>query len=697
MNTGLSTVFQVVGRHRWPALATFASVLCSAALYIAVTPSLYESTTRIMISGKQLSVSELGSALTDLPSAPGASPIATQVELTRSQRVLKRALDKVASESSGKLPTIDVLKDDLKVSILPATGILELTYRNAQSDVAAKVLNAIADAMVATSSEDIRSEARAVRQFLEKEVPLKKAALKRAELAESQTKRATGIVALAAQTKGDVESLAALQDQVQSLSAQIQESKVRTESLKNLTAMSDLKNAYASLKVSQNESLKALRVKLADLEAQVALNRTRLGDQHPDMLALVAQRDEMRANYLSQVKQLLPKGVSPQRVETSASGELSQELFGKLILSDIERPALESRLTLVQASRKQLQAQLQQLPQREQELVELMRQREVAASALSTLQNKLEEARVAEAQLIGNITIIDRATSTDKPKWPSKIVILIIAGVVGFILVVGIILILEALDGTLRNATEAESLLKMPVLGVLPILPSNAISMVKPDAFLGELNTVESFRTLLKTLEFRSYGKLKVIVVSSTLAQEGKSVVASHLASVAAMLSRNTLLIDADMRMPTQDTLFGLEQKPGLSDCLVGRVSLKQIINETAMENLAVITAGQMHPQPSQLLESSRLKVLLAEASRYFDLIIIDSPPLTSCSDAATLSSYSDGLLMIARPNFTPKDLLQKAIADLQTNHCNVLGVAINGMNAQTELYYRGSRKMLTS
>jgi polysaccharide biosynthesis transport protein len=472
---------------------------------------------------------------------------------------------------------------------------------------------------------------------------------------------------------------------------------VRTESLKNLTAMSDLKNAYASLKVSQNESLKALRVKLADLEAQVALNRTRLGDQHPDMLALVAQRDEMRANYLSQVKQLLPKGVSPQRVETSASGELSQELFGKLILSDIERPALESRLTLVQASRKQLQAQLQQLPQREQELVELMRQREVAASALSTLQNKLEEARVAEAQLIGNITIIDRATSTDKPKWPSKIVILIIAGVVGFILVVGIILILEALDGTLRNATEAESLLKMPVLGVLPILPSNAISMVKPDAFLGELNTVESFRTLLKTLEFRSYGKLKVIVVSSTLAQEGKSVVASHLASVAAMLSRNTLLIDADMRMPTQDTLFGLEQKPGLSDCLVGRVSLKQIINETAMENLAVITAGQMHPQPSQLLESSRLKVLLAEASRYFDLIIIDSPPLTSCSDAATLSSYSDGLLMIARPNFTPKDLLQKAIADLQTNHCNVLGVAINGMNAQTELYYRGSRKMLTS
>lgn len=689
MNSGLSLASQVVGRRRWPALATFASVICSAVVYIAVTPPLYESTTRIMINSKQLSVSDLGSALTDLPSAPGASPIATQVELTRSQRVLKRALDTVASQGLGTLPTVDVLKNDLKVSIVPATGILELTYRNPQPTISANILNAIADAMVTSSSQDIRSEARAVRQFLEVEVPLKKAALQRAEFAESQYKRATGLVSLTAQTKGAVEALATLQDQIQTLTAQLQESKVRTDSLKRLTATNDLRNAYISVNISQDESLKALRAKLSDLEAQVVASRARLGDQHPDLLALVAQRDQLREKYLQQVEQLSPKGAVLQKTETSASGELSQELFGKLILSDVERPALESRLALLQASHSQLQAQLQKLPGREQQLVELTRQREVAANSLSLLQNKLEEARIAEAQLLGNITVIDRAEIADHAKWPSKAIILVVAGAAGTVLSVGVVLLLELLDGTLRNASEAESLLKMPVLAALPVLPSIMLDLKKPQAFLEDLASIESFRILLKTVQFRSLSKVKVIVVSSTLSQEGKSVVASHLATVSAMLAQRTLLIDADLRRPSQHKIFGQEQEQGLCEFLEGKVGLGKLIRKSNIENLYLLTAGCPHRQPSQLLESHLVSILLSEAKEHFDLIIIDTPPTTSCADAATLAKFSDGMILVARPNFTPKDGLLGTVAELENSHINILGLAVNCTATQVARYYR--------
>jgi capsular exopolysaccharide synthesis family protein len=641
-----------------------------------------------MLNDRQLSVSDLGRDLTKPSEIKDANPIATQVELARSERVLEQALAQVSSQRMNGLPPLKKFKKDLKVSIVPATGILEMTYRSQNPLLTSSLLNAVSEVMVKENAEAFRSDARSVRKFLETDLPKKRAELAQAEAAESQYKQTNSVVSLPDQTETLVTSLASLEEQERALSAQLQEAKARDSSLQRTTDTGTLKNTYAAVRTGQDEEIKSLRVKLAELEAEVAISRSRLKENHPVLLNQLEQRNSVRALYTQKLSGLLPNN-SSSNPSNIASDEVSQELATKLILNETERSGLESKLAVVRSDRAELQTRLTQLPLREQALAGLTRQRTEAASSVELLQRKLEEARIAEAQLPSNISIIDKALPPAKSNWPSKPIVLIIAIAAGTILTIGIMLLLELLDNTLRNATEAEQLVKLPVLGVLPILPTTSLSLKKSEPFLNDSGLVESYRKLLKTMEFRSLEDLRVVVVSSTLSGEGKSAVVSHLAAVSAMLSRRTLIIDADLRRPTQHKVFNLKTQPGLTDVINRSVTLAQAVQPTDIENLLVLTCGQPCGRPSQFLESARMSALLAEAAAQYDLVIVDTPPVTSCVDATTLSCNSDGLLLITRPNVTQRDILLQAVSDLNANKVRILGITVNGINTQTEKYYR--------
>jgi polysaccharide biosynthesis transport protein len=200
---------------------------------------------------------------------------------------------------------------------------------------------------------------------------------------------------------------------------------------------------------------------------------------------------------------------------------------------------------------------------------------------------------------------------------------------------------------------------------------------------------VEPYRMLLKTLEYRSSEGLRLIVVSSTLSGEGKSLVVSHLAAVAAMLSRRTLIIDADLRRPTLHRSFNLSATPGLTDAITKRQRLADVVQPTGIENLSVLTCGSVCARPSQMLESRTMKALMAEASDNYDLVIVDTPPLSACADASTLSQFGNGIMLVTRPSLTIKEILQKAVADLTRDRVPLLGVVVNGLTTPSDKYYR--------
>jgi polysaccharide biosynthesis transport protein len=703
MEKTISSLIGVIKRRSLPAVAVFAAAIGGALAYLTITPSQYEAAARLILDTKQTSVSELGRNISQVSSnTPGGpSPLADQAELVKSQRVLNRALQIFQGSRKSKTQvTLGDLHKGLGVSIVPATNILQLSYKGKDPVLAAQLLNAVAQAMEEESADTIRQEAANVRKFLAMEVPKARQKVEEAELQENKYRQKSGIISFTKQSESLVDSLATLENQERSLSARLRELRSQDVSLRQITNATAIKNAYASVRGGQDEQLKELRTKLTEFETKLAESRAKYTEDHPAVRSLLYQRNTIRNLYAQGLNRVSENQVvSPNKV---AADQVSQNFSAQLITNDVELAAVENKLKSVQAQRANLQLRLAQLPTKQQQLTPLARQREEAVETLKLLQSKYEEARIAEAQQVGNLRIIEQAQTPTEATSPKHSVVLVLATAVGTLLATSIVLLLEMMDNTLHDASEAEDLLKLSLLGVLPRLPSKTLVLSPSRRFLDNVSLVEPYRMLFKTLEFRS-DQMRMIVVSSSIAGEGKSIVASHLGAIAGMLSWRTLVIDADLRRPEQHTLFNLSAKPGVTDVLEGDISLTDAVQSTDIENLDVLTCGELHGRPSQLLESVAIKSLITEASENYDLVIIDTPPLSACADAATLAKQSDGIMLVTRPGFTLKETLSRSVSELTRNRIPILGVVVNGMTSQTEKYYQYSvkgylpRRQLTS
>lgn len=694
MEKGLGTLLAVLRRRGLPALITFAAVIGGAFAYLKVTPRMYETSARLVLDDKQVSVSQLGRGLSQTGNTLGNSALANQAEVVKSERVLQQALVfALSSQPGNRQPTnIGVTTDELsaflRVKVIPGTNILELSYQSQNPELAARLLNSVAMAVIGDNIKSISIEATKVRQFLEQQVPQARNQLQQAEVAENRYRTQSGIVSFDEQTKSLVASLANLQDQERILATQLTEARSRDASLRQITDTKALNTAYSAVRSGQDDEIKKLRAKLADQESQLIEARLKFTENHPSVVKLLQQRDALRSLYTQQLARVAPQNQA-NSANNVANDQISQDLTSKLIVNEVESVAIASKLQLVQTERANLQNRLTQLPLQQEPLTALIRQREESVASLKFLQSKLEEARIAEAQKVSTIQVIQAAKTPTEPASPKPKVIFSLAAAFGAFLATGVILLLEVMDNTLRDGSEAEELLKLPLVGVLPRLPAKTLVLNPAERFLDNVGLVEPYRTLFKTLQFRSPENLRLLVVTSTISGEGKSIVASHLAAVSAMLSRRTLIIDADLRRPIQHTLFNLPPKPGISDVIEGEKSLFNAIQKTDIENLSVLTCGELHGRPSQLLDSAAMKALISEAANHYDFVVIDTPPLSACSDAATLGRYSEGVLMVTRPNFTVKEILQRAVSELTQNHIPIVGVVVNGMTSTTEQYYR--------
>jgi polysaccharide biosynthesis transport protein len=673
----------MIKRNSLPALLTLGAVVGSAWVYAQKAPRIYETSSRIMLDDRSKSVSELGRALTKLPdNVPGgSSAIVTQAELVKSERVLKRALESILppgmSEDPDRRLTVAHLSKTIRVKILPATNLLEVSYQNTDAKLVADVINAVADATVIEDVASIRREASTVREFLEKKVPAQQSKVLEAEALESQYRQGTGIVSLENQTQSLVVSLADVENQERLVTAQLREASTKGGLLQGVTGVNDTNTAYAANRIGQDEQLKLLRTRIAEAENKVIEIRSRLGDQHPDLLAAIEQRNGLKKLQDDRISSVVAPGQAIPSDSQLATDESSRTVLSQYITGEVERTALEEKLQTLQAAKANLRDRIAQLPAKQQGLTAVTREREEASVSLKGLQSKLEEARVAEAQLISNIRILDRAKEPKLPSSPNSPIILALAIAAGLLLSVATILLRELLDNTLRHANEIPKLTNLPVLGKIPKLAYKP-SFDRLEQFLDTPHLVEPYRMLLKALDRKLTNQPKVILISSTVEGEGKSNLVAYLGAVAATLSWKTLVIDADLQHPVQHAILGVSASPGLCNAIVTPSLTPEVVKSTVIENLFVMPYGEFPTRPATITESSEMPKLLANLSQQFDLILIDTTVLSKSVDAVTLSKYASGLLLTACPNHTRRDLLKEIILDLKDTNLEPLGIVIN-------------------
>ena len=340
---------------------------------------------------------------------------------------------------------------------------------------------------------------------------------------------------------------------------------------------------------------------------------------------------------------------------------------------------------------------LQALPEKELQLAQLTRAREVNNKTYMMLLEKGEEARITEAAKISDIRVIDPAEPPELPVKPKKTLNLILGIIVGLTVGVGLAFFTESLDTSLKTGEDVERATGLPTLGLIPTIKEKGRFKDETARLAAHLVSshgpksaaAEAYRSLRTNMQFTGPDKsLETLLITSAGPKEGKTLTVANLGITAAQFGAKTLLIDSDLRRPMLHRLFGISKEPGLTDVLIESAELHATIHQTEVQNLWVLTCGTLPPDPAELLASQKMKQLLLQLRGEFHTIILDSPPVIAVTDAVVLGTEVDGVAMVIRSGEASEDGVLRAKTLLENVNAKIFGAILNNVHVEN-LYGR--------
>ncbi len=408
--------------------------------------------------------------------------------------------------------------------------------------------------------------------------------------------------------------------------------------------------------------------------------------------------------------------------EQEGSIDLSMEAQGLLgQVSDIERKLSELELkesellqeytpehptvqsvrrsrAQLQEERRKLEKQLKQLPEREAKFLELSRDAEVANELYVQLLNRSQELEVTKAGTTASVHIVDAAYAPPTPTGPERMRILLIAILVGVLLGVGLAFLRNALRLRIRDPETIEQRSGLPLYATIPhSREQRRLTNARRRKHLlladgeGDDVAVEALRSLRTSLQFALLeAGSPVVAITSPTPSAGKSFVAANLARLISDLDKRVLLIDADMRRGHIHRQLGVDRQPGLSDIIAGQASLAEAVHRRNEGRLNFVASGTIPPNPSELLLNVRFAEFLKEAENDFDLVLIDTPPVLSVTDATIVAQHAGVNFLVARYNHTGMHEIETAAKRIRQTGGNLQGVIFNDYRPGVSRYAYG-------
>ena len=284
------------------------------------------------------------------------------------------------------------------------------------------------------------------------------------------------------------------------------------------------------------------------------------------------------------------------------------------------------------------------------------------------------------------ITVLEPALPPRRPASPLPIRDLPVAALLGLFIGAGAAFLREALDARLRDTDELERIAEATLLGAVPRQHANK---PLPTIHLPRSGRSEAYRHVRTNLEFSGPGGMpRSIAITSAGAGEGKSSLAANLAVAAARAGRDVVVVDADLRKPSQARYFGAESTPGLTELLAGMCSLDAALRPVRDTRVVLLPSGTPPGYPSELIGSAAMAGLIEDLETRFDLVIIDTPPVLPVPDALAVAVHVDGVVVVARMAETRRASLRRAVAAVRAVGADVLGVVGNAAVRHEEQAY---------
>jgi capsular exopolysaccharide synthesis family protein len=700
----LSRYLSILKRWWIPGVSVFvATVILSAIATKFIKPS-YEAEGKLLfktpsfkVAGSNLvpSYSEGGDS-GDLKSLVATqNPISTQIEVISSPPLLQQTIDKLQlKDKEGKPLEIEALQKSLTLKIIGGTDVLRITHASSNPEEAAAVINTIMSLYLENDILTNRSEAAATRQFMAKQLPKTQAAVNNAEVALRIFKQKYRIADLSEETKSAVNIIGNLDSEINTVQAQLDEVNAQTNELRQKVNLNS-QQAMAVSALSQSPAVQGILTQLQDVDRQLASERSRFQDDNPVIVNLEAKKASLKNLLQQQIPQTIGNQTEvPQNL--LQIGELRQSLIQNFLQSEVQRFGLAKRLSSLYNSRSSYEQRVKIIPQLIQNQRELERKLEVAESTYQTLLKKVQELQLVENTNTASSRIIAQALVPKESVKTKQLLVLVVGVMLGLFLGTTTILFLGMRDRSLKTLKEVRDVFRYTLLGIIPLSVKKVRSSYSRTESITQKIAVrdtpysltsEMYRMIQANLKFLSSDQvLKTIVVTSAVPKEGKSTVSANLAAAIAQLGRKVLLIDADMRVPSQHHLWELTNVVGLSEVLVDQAEFDIAVSKV-MDNLDILTAGVRPPNPLALLDSKRMASLIENFSSqyHYDFVIIDAPPLLLAADALTLSQMTDGILLVARPGVIDSNSAKAAQEMLERSNYNVLGLVVNGIIDKNE------------
>ena len=475
--------------------------------------------------------------------------------------------------------------------------------------------------------------------------------------------------------------------------------------------LSDINKQYtdAQAEVMKKESLYEF-AKAGNLDAVPQV------DNNSALTELIKKRAETSADYADALQQYGPNFPKVLRLKAQLKDiddSIAKEKQKILDVLESDYREARQRETLLADALNEAKAETNQMAEKMVEYNILKREAEANKALYEGLMTKMKETAISGALRSSNIRVVDPAMVPTTPARPTKAKNIILAFLVGLVGGIGLALLREYLDNTVKTPDDIETLARLPSLAVVPqfagsnghkrrgMLPDfsenghdKRIELVAQHLPKSQMS--EAFRALRTSILLsQAEHPPQVILVTSALPREGKTTAAANLAVTLAQLGDSTVLVDADLRKPGIGRLLnlGAGKYAGLSSYLAGVSSLDIVsVPHPAIPNLVAIPTGPLPPNPADLLSSHKLADAIVELRTKYKFIVIDSPPIMAATDAVILSVQADGVLLVVRSGETPKVAFTRTRDLLTSVKSRILGVVLNAVDSSAPDYYYSYR-----
>lgn len=366
--------------------------------------------------------------------------------------------------------------------------------------------------------------------------------------------------------------------------------------------------------------------------------------------------------------------------------------------------ALNDKIKVLNQSKERLNNQISTMPSVQQDIIRLTRNVEINQAIYVQLLNKQQELNILKASSQGSVRVIDEAVTPKKPVKPKKLIIVILATVLGGFLAIGFYLLRSLLNQGIHSEDEIEAL----GLDVIVSIPASAIQNKRDQALrkAGKAKkhvrsnsmlalkdptdlAVEALRALRTNLFFSTMSATnKVIMISGATPEVGKSFVAANLAVLMAQTGKKVLLIDGDMRKGYMHHLLEMPSSEGFAEILGGNGQYHSLIWKTNLNGLHFVSGGNVPKNPSELLLSSNLVKFLEWADAHYDYVILDTPPVLAVTDAAVMGQYAGVTLLVSRFGRTNLRELSACVSRFEAGNVRINGIILNGVERTAHNYY---------